>query len=78
MYLFFLEYARELRIIAFIEEKRAQHTHNTTQHTRDSDIEDDTTPALMNQQGPIVHEQDPFLWPGMSRCEGPEKATRWG
>jgi hypothetical protein len=48
MYLFFLEYARELRIIAFIEEKRAQ--HNITQYnTRDSDIEDDTTPTLMNQ-----------------------------
>jgi hypothetical protein len=46
---------RELHLISLIEEKETQHTHT---HTQDSDTEDDITPALMNQHGPIVHEQD--------------------
>jgi hypothetical protein len=48
----------------FINRRKRNTTHT---HTQDSDTEDDTTPALMNQQRPIVHEQDPFVWSGMSR-----------
>jgi hypothetical protein len=62
MYLFFLEYVGELHTIALIEKKK----HHTNTHTQDLDNEDDTTPTLMNQQGPIVHEQDPLVWPGMA------------
>jgi hypothetical protein len=64
MYLFFSQ--RSWRAAHHCTNRRKRSTTHTHTHTQDSDNEDDTTPALMNQQGPIVHEQDPFVWPGMA------------